>query len=215
MGKGWRACALVLILYVVPLSAGESAEPSPAAAPSVQPTTRFQETFSPERFSEAYDRAARKGTAQRTESVAVTAAPSSFDLAPMLSKMVFSLLIVVGVIYAASYAAKRWSGGALLASSGPLKVLARQPLSAKSSVYVVAAMDHLLIIGESPQGLTCLSRIEDAEENRRIRETWGWENAGMKSRDRLYTPKNSPFGPSLRSHVEDLERELSKFQEVS
>lgn len=215
MGKGWRACALVLILYAVPSTAEEPVAPAAVAAPSVQPTARFQETFSAERFSDAYDRAARKGVTQTAESPTTTVATSSFEIAPMLSKMVFSLLIVVGVIYVASYAAKRWSGGVLLSSAGPLKVLARQPLSAKSSVYVVAAMDHLLIIGESPQGLTCLSRIEDPGEIQRIRETWGWDSAGGKDRSHLYTPKTSSFGPSLRSHVEDLERELSKFQEVS
>lgn len=129
--------------------------------------------------------------------------------------MVFSLFIVVGVIYAASYAAKRWSGGALLTTTGPLKVLARQSLSSKSSVYIVAAMDRLLIIGETSQGLTCLSQFEDPEENKKIRETWGWEGAGTKERNRLFTPKSSPFGPTLRSHVEDLERELTKFQGVS
>jgi flagellar biogenesis protein FliO len=193
--------------------AEEPAAPS-ASAPSVQPTARFQETFSAQRFSEAYDRAARKGAAKPVDSAAVVSS-TSLDLAPLLSKMVFSLLVIVGVIYAVSYAARRWSGGTLLPTMGPLKVLARQPLSSKSSVYVVAAMDRLLIIGESSQGLTCLSQFEDTEENRRLRETWGWEGAGAKEKNRLYYPKTSPFGPSLRSHVEDLERELSKFQEVS
>ena len=214
MGMGWRACALALLLWVVSVSYGEPA-PSPEKEPSVQPTARFQDTFSPERFSQTYDRVARKEVVKGADSKAVLTASPSLGFTPLLSKVVFSLLVVVGVIYAASFAAKRWQGGALLSNPGPLKVLARQSVSSKSSVYIVAAMDRFLIIGESPQGLTCLSQFDDAEENKRLRETWGWEGAGAREKNRLYTPKTSPFGPTLRSHVEDLERELSRFQEVS
>ncbi len=214
MGTGWRACALALILFVGSVSAGEPV-PSSGDTPTVHPPTRFKDTFSAESFSEAYDRAARKGIGKDTESTVTSTSAPSLGIAPLLSKMVFSLLVVVGVIYAASCAAKRWSGGTLLSSVGPLKVLARQSLSTKSSVYVVAAMDRFLIIGESPQGLTCLSQFEDPVENQRLRETWGWEGTGIKDKNRLYSPKTSPFGPSLRSHVEDLEREISRLQEVS
>lgn len=214
MGMGWRACALALLLSVVTVSTGEPA-PSPEETPGVQPASHFQNTFSAERFSQAYDRVARKEGVKGTDSIPAVTATPSLGLTSLMGKVIFSLLVVVGVIYAASYAAKRWQGGALLSNPGPLKVLARQSVSSKSSVYIVAAMDRFLIIGESPQGLTCLSQFDDAEENKRLRETWGWEGTGARDKNRLYTPRTSPFGPALRSHVEELERELSRFQEVS
>ncbi len=214
MSKGWRASALTLIFCVVSAFAGEPV-PAPEAAPSAQPTACQEGGFSAERLSQAIDREEQKRSGQTVETAAVVSPTESSGLVSLLSKMFFSLFIVVGLIYAVSYAARRWSGSVLLPSTGPLKILARQSLSAKSSVYVVAALDRLLIIGESPQGLTCLSQFDDPEENRKLRETWGWEGAGTKERNRLYSPKTSPFGPSLRSHVEDLERELSRLQEVS
>lgn len=208
-------CALVLVLCAVPALAGEvhTAPPSLRSASTTSSNHQLA-GVQMDRLSKAYDRAIQRNHHEEGKAPAV-GMDTSVDFGSMIGKMVFSLLLVVGGIYAFCYAARRWTGNALLSTTGPLKVLSRQQISQKSSVYVVAAMDRFLIIGESPQGLTCLSQFDDTEENRHIRDTWGWDGIGVKTANRLYTPSTSPFGPTLRSHVDELEREISRFQEAS
>lgn len=215
MSQKFWFCALVLVLFVLPARAGENTATAPSL-PAATATLSSQglSKVQMDRLSQAYDRAMKRNLAEPEKTPVAGLGPST-GFGSLIGKMVMSLLLVVGSIYAFSYAARRWTGSALLSTTGPLKVLARQQISQKSSVYVVAAMDRFLIIGESPQGLTCLSQFDDSEENRHIRETWGWDGIGVKSTNRLYSPSTSPFGPSLRSHVDELEREMSRFQEVS
>jgi flagellar biogenesis protein FliO len=162
----------------------------------------------------AYDRAAQRADHKRSEKTAV-AAESESSVSSFAAKIVLSLLMVLGAIYGISYLARYWMGGTLAVAPGPLKVLARHTISSKHSIYLVAALDRFLIIGESPQGLSCLSQFENGEANRKLREQWGWDGSHPREANRLYTPATSPFGPSLKAHVEDLEQELARLREAS
>jgi len=172
--------------------------------------------FDAQRFGKAYDQVSHGsrpswGTSQAGE---VTSEPST-GLGRILAQVVFSLLLIIGAIYFGSYFLNRFFGKSFLNTTGPLKVLAKKSLSQKNSVYVVGALDRFLIIGESPQGLTCLAEFDDPEENRKLQESWGWEWGVPGEKNKLYTEKTSPFGPTLQSHVSELEQELARIREVS
>lgn len=212
MGKGWLIPALVLLFVCTDLPVATAADGEAAVEPKA--ISQAEQAFQASKFAEAYDREIERSESKRLGPTTASVTPSP-SFGSVLSKLVFSLIVIVGVIYGASYAAKRWGAPSFLSTVGPLKILSRQSLSSKSSVYIVAALDRFLIIGETPQGLTCLSQFADPEENQRLREKWGWEGASPGEKNRLYSPSLSPFSPNLQSHVEELERELSRMREVS
>jgi flagellar biogenesis protein FliO len=194
--------------------ADKAANPSPASPATV--IGPAAENFDSKSFSEAYDRVTHSRSAQvQAAGFEQRELSAPIGLGGILLQVVVSLGVVVGLIYGGSYLLRRFASGSMLHSTGPLKVLARQSLSQKSTVYVVSALDRFLIIGENSQGLTCLSEFDDPEENLKLREQWGWELGNSAEKNRLYTPRNSPFGPTLDSHVSELERELQRIKGVS
>jgi flagellar biogenesis protein FliO len=214
MGRRWFAPALFFVLISAACYAEGASQSAPGAAEDITAVPAAKEPFQADRIAEAYDRAAKKTDLKNTGAAApITAATTSF--ASLISKLVLSLLVIIGAIYGLSYLGRNWVGKTLLSTTGPLKVLARQPLSQKHTLYVVSALGRFLIIGEGPQGLACLSQFDDSEENREISETWGWSQPGIQGKGRFLKAAASPFGPSLQSHVEDLERELSRLREAS
>ena len=136
------------------------------------------------------------------------------SLGALLSRTLVSLAVIVGLIYAFGQVMRKLGGRSFDSSHGPLRVLLKRPLSQKSNLYVVSALDRYLIIGETAQGLTCLSELSDPEENRRLAEKWDWEVSQPGHRENLFAPGTSPFAPKLRSQVEEIERELEGYQEV-
>jgi flagellar biogenesis protein FliO len=214
MSRGWSVFVLFLILGMATAFAVDPISQTEEPATSGDRSLPQPEPFSAERFSQTYDRIAHQ-TDRKPMADQPLVSVSGLEVVPFVGKTILSLLVILGLIYGLSQLLKKWNGGVLLSTAGPLKVLARQTLSSKSTIYVVAAMDRFLIIGENTQGLSCLSQFDDSEENRKIRETWGWDGMGTRERNRLYSPPTSPFRPTLQSHVEEIEREISRLQEVT
>ena len=206
------------ILLAVLCALGSSAEPAPSVEEtredSARGTSKGKAAFDSESLGEAWERASENS--QRKTLPATTQASSQpLEFGSVLSQIALSLLVIVGGIYGVSFLLKRFLGPTLHGSVGPLKILAKQSLSQKSSVYIVATFDRFLVIGESAQGLTCLCEFDDPEKNRMLQEQWGWDWGSPAEKNSLFSPKTSPFNPSLQSHVSELERELERMKEVS
>jgi flagellar biosynthetic protein FliO len=216
MEKGCWLTLIVSLFLSFPVLAGDEAT-MVSSVTAVQTATSALVTkpagFQSLRLGEAYDRIAGNNPLHpSTQNKSTDLPPSTQGLWRVLIQIVVSLAVVVVVIIGISWLMRKWGGGSFLTTTGPLKVLSRQNLSNKSSLYVVSALDRFLIIGETSQGLSCLSEFSDSEENRRLRDKWGWEGQTPTANEDLYTPETSPFGPTLRSHVEELQKELTRFQ---
>ncbi|MCA9409722.1 MAG: flagellar biosynthetic protein FliO [Candidatus Omnitrophica bacterium] len=168
--------------------------------------------FDADRFAQAMDRASKdpieSGQADQR------LAPNTASLTSVLGRTILSLLIVIGAIYGLSYGLKRMGMKTAFQTVGPLRVLAKQGLSQKSSIYIVSTLDRFLIIGESAQGLTCLSELSDPDEVDRLKREWGWNATQEEESGSLFQSGKSLFSPTLRSHMDDLERELQEYEEA-
>ncbi|MBI3392161.1 MAG: flagellar biosynthetic protein FliO [Nitrospirae bacterium] len=98
-----------------------------------------------------------KGTAK---SPAAGAGPPDFGRA--LIKMGSGLALVLGLLAALAYGAKRVFSNGMAARSGPgIRVVARHGLGPKVSVAVVEVGGETLVLGVTPGEVQLLSRVED------------------------------------------------------
>ena len=185
-----------------------SATPEKNAAVSEESGYRFDA----ERFGAAMDRAT--GDPSGAVSDKPKLASGAVSLTTVLGRTLISLVVVIGAIYGFTYLLKRMGMKAPFQAGGPLRVLAKQGLSQKSSIYIVATLDRFLIIGESAQGLTCLSELSDPNEIDRLKREWGWDLGPETESPTPFPSGNKLFAPTLRSHMEDLERELQEYEEA-
>lgn len=208
---GW----LWALLFAV-MAGGGWAESTPSTVVEATATASAKAEgyrFDADRFARAMDRAAGQSNSDASAADSSKQLQSA-SLTGILGKTVLSLLVVVGVIYGLTYALRRIANQTPFQTAGPLRILARQGLSQKSNVYVVSALNRFLIIGESPQGLTCLSEFTDADEVEELRREWGWDpGAAPKAAAAAFNPRTL-FAPALKSHMDDLERELRTYEEA-
>lgn len=69
------------------------------------------------------------------------------------------LALVIGLGWLASYAARR---AGVARTSGALELVARLPLEARRSVYVVRVLDQVLILGGSESGISKLGELPES-----------------------------------------------------
>jgi len=209
---GWWACPILAVLVVADCRAGDLSDRS-GNADSLQPESSSQRGFDPDRLADAWERTSRRSSGEPLDNPPHLQATTG--LGTVFLQVAFSLTVVIGSIYGVGYFLRRYLGKSFLTTAGPLKVLAKHSLSQKSSVYLVGALNRFLVIGESSHGLTCLAEFSDAKEIEKLKDQWGWEWGVPGEKNRLYTPKTSPFRSTLQSHVTDLERELERIKEAS
>ncbi|MBI5345157.1 MAG: flagellar biosynthetic protein FliO [Deltaproteobacteria bacterium] len=84
----------------------------------------------------------------------------------LLVKAVVTLLFVLGLLVLALYALKRhmarpsgFNGG----SSDPVKVITRFFLGQKKNLTVVNIAGEILVLGVTPNAITCLAKLESPE----------------------------------------------------
>ncbi len=70
-----------------------------------------------------------------------------------------AVLLVVLLLAAAGFVLQRTG---LRRATGPVELLARLPLEARRSVYVIRVVDQILIIGSSEAGLSKLGDVPEA-----------------------------------------------------
>jgi flagellar biosynthesis protein FliO len=80
-------------------------------------------------------------------------------LGDYLMESVVALALVVALAVFVLYSARR--AGLGRGSLGPIELVARLPLEARRSVYVVRVLDQVLIIGSSEAGLARLGQLPD------------------------------------------------------
>ncbi len=108
------------------------------------------------------------------------------DFFDSLIRMVSSLAIVLGLMLALAYAARRWYGGrGPISVKTPLvEVLGTGYLGPRKSVALVAVAGELLIIGSTADDLVPLGRVSDPETVRRLLNGTGTSEAGRPQDDR-------------------------------
>ena len=107
----------------------------------------------------------------------------SSPLAEYLLESAAVLVVVIGLGALVLHAARR---AGVARSSGPLELLARLPLEARRSVYVVRVLDQVLILGASEAGLSKLGELPEsaADELRRVPPATGWAALGLSRQRR-------------------------------
>lgn len=75
------------------------------------------------------------------------------------------LLVVLGAIALAAFIARRWLPQTRLGASGggPIRILARQPVSPKQSLCLVRVGRSVLLVGVSPERIETLTTITDPD----------------------------------------------------
>lgn len=102
----------------------------------------------------------------------------SSPLADYLLESAAVLVVVIGLGALVLHAARR---AGVARSAGPLELLARLPLEARRSVYVVRVLDQVLILGASEAGLSKLGELPESAvgELRRAPAVPGWAALGL------------------------------------
>ena len=94
------------------------------------------------------------------------------DLMPTAGKMLFALLVLVGLLLVLAYSAKRvMNRPAVGLRTKMIEVIASSYLGVKKSITMVEIPGAVLVIGVTPERISVLHRIEDPETIEEIRRT--------------------------------------------
>ncbi|RJP14983.1 MAG: hypothetical protein C4520_20645 [Candidatus Abyssobacteria bacterium SURF_5] len=98
--------------------------------------------------------------------------PSPFGTGGMLgsiTRTIFSLVIVLGLLYVALWGLKKISANSpVTASGGSIRIVGRVYLNPKSVIHFVRLVDELLVIGTSSGNIALLSTVKDAAQIEQI-----------------------------------------------
>ena len=100
----------------------------------------------------------RRGAAQRRSS------PFESKRTPWYRSGLVSTVIVLGVVWLAYRAARRWIPGSKVSESGVMQVIARTTLTPKQHVALVRLGRRFVMVGVSPDRIDRLCVIDDAPE---------------------------------------------------
>lgn len=79
--------------------------------------------------------------------------------------MFWPLLVVLGVVMGIAAAVKKWMpGAARVTGGGAINILARQYVSSKQSLCLVRLGRRVVLIGMTPDSMSTLSEVTDADE---------------------------------------------------
>lgn len=97
------------------------------------------------------------------ENPVIPKAPNIFET---ILKLALSLLFVIGLIYVLMIALKFFYVRASipLRSEGVVKILAKEYLEDKKSVYVVEFGNRLILLGATPESISALAEVTDSAE---------------------------------------------------
>ncbi len=80
-------------------------------------------------------------------------------------RTIFSLAIVLGLLYATLWLIKKLTGGSMGPfSEGPMRVVGRIYLSPKAVIYFVRIVDELLVIGTNTGNISLLTTFTDEQQ---------------------------------------------------
>jgi flagellar biogenesis protein FliO len=169
-----------------PAQRADAALPAAATRPAAEvadaPTSR------PAAAEHAPPTLLRRGTAIPRES----AAPAS----PWYRSSLVALAAIIGLIVLVSYAVRRYMPGVRALGGSAVRVLQRTPLSSKQSLALVQIGQRLVLIGITPERISSLAVIEDAEECARLRARAGTARVAG----------DADFGAALSREADKFER---------
>lgn len=91
------------------------------------------------------------------------------DGRPEAATVVTALAMVLGAFFLVAWVSRRKGGEAPL-PRGAVEVLGRLPLGPKQSAQLIRIGSRLLLVASSPQGLSTLAEVSDAQEVQRLTE---------------------------------------------
>jgi len=102
--------------------------------------------------------------------VPLTATPQPFDMGWMLAKTIFSLVLIIALIFGVVFLLKRFFGKQLPGSVNRewFQVIARIPLQPRQSLWLVKVVDRVLLLGVTESGITKLTEFEQSAELRQV-----------------------------------------------
>ena len=122
-------------------------------------------------------------------------------------RTIFSLALVLGLLYVTLWVIKRFSGGATgPTAAGSVHVVGRIYLSPKVVVYFLRLADELLVIGTNAGSISLLTSITDEDAISRIESDLRSDRAGAPGFPRL-------FDRSLARFQKNMEGEHSMFED--
>ena len=102
--------------------------------------------------------------------IALTPAPELPDLPGLGSSLALSFLSL-GLVCLLAFVSLRWlSRRTMRPWGGPLRVLARQNLDPKRSVFVIEAAERCFLVGAGDGGMTLLAELDRATVQRELAE---------------------------------------------
>jgi len=124
-------------------------------------------------------------------------------------RTIFSLAVVLGLLYVTLWLIRRFTGGAIGPSSeGAVRVVGRVYLSPKNVVYFLRLADELLVIGVSAGSISLLTSVKDERDIERI------EDDLRSARAQVPGPAFSRlFDRSMARFQKPLDREESGFDD--
>ncbi|HBF33645.1 TPA: flagellar biosynthetic protein FliO [Candidatus Sumerlaeota bacterium] len=126
--------------------------------------------------------------------------PATDNPGILLAKMLFSLVLVLGLIIAAAWAARRFlpknvaTGG----KSDAIRIVATKMLGGRRSLVLVRVRGQTLLLGMTPQNITTLTEIHEVEGE------WAQPTAGTE------TPATSTFNRRLGHLIEETIKDEEK-----
>lgn len=81
-----------------------------------------------------------------------------------------SLAVVVGLLVGAVVLLRIARGRNVGTGQGPVRVISRHPISARSAVVLLEVLDQVLVVGEGDGGLRVLLTVKDPEAIERLRQ---------------------------------------------
>ncbi len=105
-----------------------------------------------------------------TSSVPPPTPSPAFHLGWMLAKTVFSLLLIIALIFGLVFVMKRYFGQQLPGSMGRegFQILAKFPLQPKQSLMLVKVFERILLLGVTESSITLLAEFEPNQDIQKI-----------------------------------------------
>lgn len=101
-----------------------------------------------------------------TSNVPPATPPPEFHFGWMLAKTVFSLLLIIALIFGLLFVARRYLGQQLPGSIGgeDCQIIAKFPIQPKQSLLLVQVFGRLLLLGVTESSITFLAEFEPNQD---------------------------------------------------
>jgi flagellar biogenesis protein FliO len=151
--------------------------------------------------------------------------PSPFGSGGLLgavARMVFSLVVVLGLLYAALWGLRKISSQSAAATvGGSVQVAGRLYLNPKVVIYFVRLVDELLVVGTSSGSISLLTTIKDARQLEQIESALksGQPYVSGKLFSRFFDKSMLQFQktldkdePAVKDQIQALEEQISRLK---